>query len=207
MNIEARERGKNALRTTQPWNPRRPALLRVFGLFALLLFLGGCTLTMEDQPRFEAQEASLLFADGTVSRPRVPDTVARGELALDPLLTTGQVGGEFADSFPFTITQSILERGQERFNIFCAPCHGMTGDGQGVITEYGMPQPDSFHSTDLRERQAGYYFSIITDGTRVMPSYAARIPVEDRWAIVAYIRALQLSQNVNASEVPPEKLP
>ncbi|MFZ1757132.1 MAG: cytochrome c, partial [Caldilineaceae bacterium] len=107
----------------------------------------------------------------------------------------------------FTVTQTILERGQQRFEIFCAPCHGLTGDGTGVITEYGMPQPDSFHLPDLREREAGYYFAIITDGTRVMPSYAARVPVEDRWAIVAYIRALQLSQNVNATEIPAEKLP
>lgn len=162
---------------------------------------------MADQPRLESQEASLFFADGAAARPRVPGTVARGELLLDPLLTTGQVGGQFVDSFPFTVTQTVLERGRERFDIFCAPCHGLSGDGAGVVTEYGMPQPDSFHDPDVRERQAGYYFSIITDGTRVMPSYAARIPVEDRWAIVAYIRALQLSRNVDAAEVPADRLP
>ena len=187
--------------------PRTTAFVRLAGLVILLLLLGGCALTMEDQRRFESQEASVFFADGASSRPRIPDTVARGELRLDPLLLTGQVGGQFVDSFPFTITQTILERGQERFDIFCAPCHGLAGDGQGVITEYGMPNPDSFHLPDLREQPAGYYFAIISDGTRVMPSYAARIPLEDRWAIVAYIRALQLSQNVDADEVPAGQLP
>lgn len=182
-----------------------------FWRIALLLLtaalLAACAMTLEDQPRFEAQEASPFFADGAANRPRVADTVARGELPLDPLLTTGRVNGQFIDSFPFTITQTILERGQQRFEIFCSPCHGLTGDGQGVITEYGMPQPDSFHLPELRDREAGYYFVTITDGTRVMPSYAARIPVEDRWAIVAYIRALQLSQNVDASQIAPGKLP
>jgi hypothetical protein len=185
--------------------------LNRFWRTALLLLtaalLAACAMTLDDQPRFESQEASRFFADGAASRPRVADTVARGELRLDPVLTTGQVGGQFVDSFPFTVTQTILERGQQRFDIFCAPCHGLTGDGQGVITEYGMPQPDSFHLPDLREREAGYYFAIITDGTRVMPSYAARIPLEDRWAIVAYIRALQLSQNMDASQIAPGKLP
>lgn len=164
-------------------------------------------MTMEDQPRFEAQESSRFFADGAASRPRLADTVARGELRLEPLLSSGRVAGEFIDSFPFTVTQTVLERGQQRFEIFCSPCHGLTGDGQGVIIEYGMPPPDSFHAPDLRERQAGYYFAIISDGTRVMPSYAARIPIEDRWAIVAYIRALQLSQNTDASQIAPGKLP
>ncbi|MBI3957344.1 MAG: cytochrome c [Chloroflexi bacterium] len=181
--------------------------VRAIGLVILLVALGGCALTLEDQPRFEAQEASAFFADGGASRPRIADTVARGELRLDPLLTSGRVGGRFIDSFPFTVTQTLLERGQQRYDIFCSPCHGLTGDGQGVITEYGMPNPESFHSPELRDRQAGYYFAIISDGTRVMPSYAARIPVADRWAIVAYIRALQLSQNVDAGEIPPEKLP
>lgn len=182
-----------------------------FWRIALLLLaaalLAACVMTLEDQPRFEAQEASPFFADGAANRPRVADTVARGELPLDPLLTTGRVNGQFIDSFPFTITQTILERGQQRFDIFCSPCHGLTGDGQGVITEYGMPHPGSFHLPELRDREAGYYFVTITDGTRVMPSYAARIPVEDRWAIVAYIRALQLSQNVDASQIAPGKLP
>jgi hypothetical protein len=130
-----------SLTETQRNSPgRRFALLGM--LFVLLAALSGCAMTLEDQPRFEAQEASRFFADAAASRPRIPDTVARGELRLDPLLTTGQVDGQFVDSFPFTITQTILERGQERYAIFCAPCHGLAGDGQGVITEYGMPQPN-----------------------------------------------------------------
>lgn len=190
---------------------KHPLAHNPFWHTALLLLaaalLSACAMTLEDQPRYEAQEASRFFADGAASRPRLADTVARGELRLDPLLTTGQVGGQFIDSFPFTVTQTILERGQQRFDIFCAPCHGLAGDGQGVITAYGMPQPDSFHLPELRDRPAGYYFAIITDGTRVMPSYASRIAIEDRWAIVAYIRALQLSQNTDASQITPGKLP
>jgi mono/diheme cytochrome c family protein len=101
----------------------------------------------------------------------------------------------------------VLERGHERYDIFCSPCHGLVGNGQGIITEYGMRSPTSFHDPELRDEPPGYYFDIITNGTRVMPSYASRIPPADRWAIIAYIRALQLSQNVDASQLPPDELP
>jgi mono/diheme cytochrome c family protein len=117
------------------------------------------------------------------------------------------VDGQIAATFPFTVTVDVLARGQERYDIFCTPCHGLLGDGHGIITEYGMRVPPSFHDPELRAESAGYYFTIITEGTRVMPSYAARIPPADRWAIVAYIRALQLSQNADPSQVPPDQLP
>lgn len=181
----------NALRNTQ------------YALLLSLLLLAGCTLDMRDQPRYEPLEASSFFPDGAVVRGQPAGTVARGQLRLDDHLHTGRVGGDFAASFPFTVTLAVLERGQERYNIFCAPCHGLVGNGDGPVIEYGMKEPTSFHDPDLRAEPEGYYFSIITDGTRVMPSYAARIPPEDRWAIVAYIRALQRSQNVDASQLPP----
>ncbi|MBW7881313.1 MAG: cytochrome c [Caldilineaceae bacterium] len=176
----------------------------------LLLCLGitvSCTLDMRDQPRYDPFEESRFFADRAAARPRIPNTVARGQLNLDGHLYTGRVDGRFAETFPFAVTMEILERGQERYTIFCAPCHGLLGDGEGVITEYGMRMPTSFHDPDLRDEPPGYYFSIITDGTRVMPSYAARVTPADRWAIIAYIRALQLSQNAAVEQVPPDILP
>jgi mono/diheme cytochrome c family protein len=189
---------------------RRYQLSQVIYGLTMLISLGllvSCTLDMRDQPRYNPLEASAFFADQSSARPQVADTVARGQLHLDEHLTTGRINGEFAETFPFTVTVATMERGQERYNIFCAPCHSPVGDGQGIITEYGMKRPASFHSPDVREQPAGYYFELITDGTRVMPSYAARIPPADRWAIIAYIRALQLSQNTDASQLPAEDLP
>jgi mono/diheme cytochrome c family protein len=176
----------------------------VAGLLVLLA-CAGCSLTMRDQPRYEPLEPSSFFADQASARPRVADTVARGQL-LDPHLATGRVNNAFVDSFPFTVTVSTLERGREQYTIFCAPCHDLVGNGQGIITDYGMEAPPSFHDPELRDEPAGYYFTVITNGTRVMPSYA-RIPPEDRWAIIAYIRALQLSQNADVSQLPAEVLP
>ncbi|MEZ4860507.1 MAG: cytochrome c [Caldilineaceae bacterium] len=177
------------------------------GSFFLLLVTAGCRLTMTQQPYYRPFAESTFFADNASVRPKVADTVARGQAQLDDQLYTGRVAGQFTDSFPFTVTLQTLERGQERYNIFCTPCHGELGDGHGIITDYGMPTPPSFHDPDLRDQPAGYYFAIITDGTRVMPSYAARIPVEDRWAIIAYIRALQLSQNADSKELSADDLP
>lgn len=182
---------------------------RPYVWLALLFCLcatAGCTLTMRDQPRYEPFEESTFFAEGASARPRVADTVARGSLPADEHLATGRVNGEFAQSFPFTVTLATLERGQERYDIFCAPCHGLVGDGEGIVPEYGMEAPPSLHDAGLREEPAGYYFTVITNGTRVMPSYE-RIPPADRWAIIAYIRALQLSQNADATQLPADSLP
>ena len=176
-------------------------------LVCLALFTVSCRLDMRDQPRMEPLAESNFFADKASARPRIADTVARGQLHLDQQLYTGRVNGELTTTFPFTVTQAIVERGQERFTIFCTPCHGLVGDGHGIITEYGMRVPPSFHDPELRDQPAGYYFEVITDGTRVMPSYGTRIPPADRWAIIAYIRALQLSQNVEAARLSPEELP
>jgi len=176
----------------------------------LLLALGllaGCALTMAEQPRYAPFAQSNFFADQASARPLVADTVARSSVPVDSHLTTGRVNNEFVDTFPFTVTLATLERGQERYDIFCAPCHGLVGNGDGVIIDYGMRAPTSFHDPDLRAETAGYYFSIISDGTRIMPSYAARVPPDDRWAIIAYIRALQLSQNANTAALPADLLP
>lgn len=184
--------------------------IRCFILIGFLLVFGllaGCRLDMRDQPRYEPFEASAFFADGSSVRPRIADTVARNEVNLDDQLHTGRVNGQVADSFPFTVTVATLERGQERYNIFCAPCHGLVGDGQGIVTEYGMPVPTSFHDPALRDETTGYYFTVITNGTRVMPSYASRIRPEDRWAIIAYVRALQLSQNAAVEQLSADDLP
>jgi mono/diheme cytochrome c family protein len=178
----------------------------LFGVAFSLLLLTGCALSMRDQPRYDAFEPSAFFADGSSARVPVRNTVARGQ-PLDAHLTSGRVAGDFADSFPFTVTLETLERGQERYDIFCSPCHGLVGDGNGLIVEYGMRQPTSFHDPDLRDEPPGYYFALITGGTRIMPSYAARIAPADRWAIVAYIRALQLSQNADPAHVPADILP
>jgi hypothetical protein len=180
--------------------------LPLIGILFCLAVAVGCTLDMRDQPRYEPFEESAVFADGASARPRIADTVARGHLRLNEHLYTGRVNSQFMDTFPFTVTVATLERGRERYDIFCAPCHGLVGDGNGIIAEYGMEAPPSFHDPDLRESSAGYYFTIMTNGTRVMPSYAARIPVEDRWAIVAYIRALQLSQNADVSQLSADEL-
>lgn len=177
------------------------------GLFLAVGLLAGCRLDMRDQPRYEPFEASSFFADGASVRPRIADTVARTEVNLGDQLHTGRLNGQVADSFPFTVTVAVLERGQERYTIYCTPCHGLVGDGNGIVTQHGMPEPPSFHDPDLRNETAGYYFGVITDGTRVMPSFAAQIPPADRWAIVAYVRALQLSQNAAPSQLSADELP
>lgn len=182
-------------------------IFKVIGLILCLTLVAGCTLDMRSQPRHEAFEQSAFFEDNLSARPPVVDTVARGQLQTDEHLYAGQANGDFAQTFPFTVTLETLERGQERYNIFCSPCHGLVGDGQGIIIEYGLRAPSSFHTPELREAAPGYYFDLITRGTRVMPSYASRISPEDRWAIVAYIRALQLSQNADLSDVPPQEVP
>ena len=184
-----------------------PFLIRCCTLWCALALFSSCRMSMSDQPRYEPLEASTLFADGASARPRVADTISRDQVNLGDQLHSGRIDGKFATTFPFTVTAQIVERGQERFNIFCAPCHSTLGDGHGVISEYGMRVPTSFHDPELRDQPNGYYFAIIGDGTRIMPSYASRIAVEDRWAIVAYIRALQLSQNADAASLPADELP
>lgn len=171
----------------------------MFG-FVLLVLQAGCT-DMYDGQRMKPLEESKFYADELSSRPLEEGTVARGHARNDSLMYTGKIGGKFADMFPMKVTKAELEHGRERFNTFCSPCHGRLGDGRGMIVMRGFPQPNSFHSDSLVSRPVGYYFDVITNGFGRMYSYAPSIPVNDRWAIVAYVRALQTSQNVPAGEL------
>jgi hypothetical protein len=161
---------------------------------------------MHDQPRFEAFEKSAFFADGRSARPRVAGTVARGERELDEHLEQGRVGGELATTFPLPVTRATLERGRERYDIFCAPCHDRAGTGQGVVVERGLKQPPSLHVSRLQSAPPGHFFDVITRGFGAMTDLSERIAPLDRWAIVAYVRALQQSQNATLDDVPePER--
>jgi len=178
----------------------RPAL----GLLAALVTVAGCQ-EMRDQPRVDPLEASEFFDDGMGARPLAPGTVPRGHLGRDPHFATGRIGNQLAQSFPILVTRKVLERGQGRYNIFCAPCHGRVGDGLGMVVRRGFKQPTSFHTDRLRDAPAGYFFDVMTNGFATMPSYAVQVPPADRWAIAAYIRALQLSQNATLDAVPGER--
>ena len=172
------------------------------GLLVLCsLLLGGCRQDMHDQPRFEALEASTFFEDGQSARPMIAGTVARGHLRRDEHFYEGKSGGALADTFPFPVNRGILTRGRERFDIFCSPCHGRLGTGRGIVVRRGFRSPPSFHIPRLREAPAGHFFDAITNGFGGMASYASRIFPEDRWAIVAYVRALQLSQHATLADV------
>lgn len=181
----------------------RPAIFAF--CFLLSTFLFGCHQKMANQPRYDPLESSDFFADGMAARPRVAGTVARGELVANPFLATGKVGNDIGDGFPFPVTGRVLDRGQERFDIFCSECHGRLGDGNGMIPSRGYRRPPSFHTAALRAAKTGHFFDVMTNGFGSMPTYNVQVPVEDRWAIVAYIRALQLSQNATLAQLPPEQ--
>ena len=159
---------------------------------------------MSVQPKYDPLEPSDFFADGMSARPRIPGTVARGELGLTGFIATGKINGKDGDGFPFPVTMGVMNRGQERFDIYCSECHGKLGDGNGMIPSRGYRRPPSYHTDTLRAAPTGHFFDVMTNGFGAMPSYAAQVPVADRWAIVAYIRALQLSQHATINDVPPE---
>ena len=161
---------------------------------------------MHDQPRYKPFAKSAFFPDERSARPRVPGTVARGHLPGDPALETGKAGTSFVAAVPVPIDLPLLKRGEQRYRIYCAPCHGRVGRGDGMIVQRGYRQPPSFHIDRLRAQPAGYFFDVITAGFGAMPDYAAQVSVPDRWAIVAYVRALQLSQNATVADVPAERL-
>ncbi|HXU48992.1 MAG TPA: cytochrome c [Candidatus Binatia bacterium] len=182
---------------------------RKFARFRSLVWLGavaflvsGCRIDMHIQPKYLPYEPSSFFADGRSERPMVPGTVARGELRTDTLLFTGMENGVEANRFPFPITKADLERGRERFNVYCTPCHDYTGSGNGMIVQRGFPHPPSFHSDRLRQAPVGHFYGVMTNGFGAMYSYADRVDVGDRWRIAAYIRVLQLSRNATLDDVP-----
>ena len=180
-------------------------------LVALLLACGallmaGCYQNMANQPKYNPMDPSDFFPNGSSAQTQVPDTVARGQLRDDALLFTGKANGQDASVFPFPVTSDVMQRGQARFNIYCSPCHGETGQGNGMIVQRGYSQPPNFHQDRLRCAPVGHFFDVITNGFGAMPSYASQIPAVDRWAIIAYIRALQLSENAPYSDVPADQV-
>jgi hypothetical protein len=170
----------------------------------LLLTFAGCT-DMYNQPRYKPLRESKFYEDRLSARQFVEGTVARGDARTDELFSTGRIDGKLANTFPFPVTNDVVKRGQDKFNVFCSPCHGRLGDGAGMIVQRGFPKPNSFHADSVRARPVGYYFDVMTNGFGRMYSYASSVPVEDRWAIAAYIRALQLSRRVPLSELSAEE--
>jgi mono/diheme cytochrome c family protein len=161
---------------------------------------------MHDQPKYIPLRPSDFFADGRSARPFPEDTVARGHLNDDALLYTGKdADGRFSELFPFAVTKQLVQRGQERFNVYCSPCHDRTGNGLGMIVRRGYRRPPSYHIDRLRRVSNGYIFDVITNGFGAMPDYSAQINVRDRWAVVAYLRALQLSQQASVNDVPADQ--
>jgi len=158
---------------------------------------------MHTQPKYKPLAQTDFFGDGRAARPAVEGTVARGHLRLDDHLYTGKVNGQPVTTFPFVITRRDLERGRERYNIYCTPCHDAAGTGHGMIVLRGFPPPPSYHIQRLRDAPVGHFFDVITNGFGNMYSYAARVTPEDRWRIIAYIRALQLSQAATPADLPP----
>lgn len=180
----------------------RPALFALLVVIAPLL--AGCT-DMYNESKIKPLEESRFFQDRRSSRTLVEGTVARGMAHTDEHYYTGKIDGKTADTFPITVDDSVLARGQDRFNTFCSPCHSRLGDGNGMIVQRGFPRPNSFHSDSVRIKPVGYYFDVITNGFGRMYSYAHSVPVGDRWAIVAYMRALQYSRNVDVRTLTPEE--
>ncbi len=165
-----------------------------------------CRQDMYNQPKYKPLAASEFFADGTSARPLPPHTVARGHLDENVVFFTGKNDdGTLAAGFPLPVTHDLLKRGQERYNIYCSVCHGAEGDGNGMIVQRGFPPPNSYHIDRLRQAPPGYFYHVITNGYGVMYSYASRVEPADRWAIAAYIRALQLSRNGRLDDVPADE--
>ena len=171
-------------------------------LVAISLF-SGCRLDMHVQPKQNPFSRSDFFPDQRSARPPVEGTVARGELHEDTYFYTGKIGNNPGDYMPFPVNKEVLERGRERYNIFCAPCHSRVGDGNGFVPSRGFARkPPSYHIPRLQKAPVGYFYDVITEGFGTMPDYSSQIPPRDRWNIVAYVRALQLSQNATTADVP-----
>lgn len=171
-----------------------------------LLTLTACRQDMFEQPKSSPLGPSDFFADGAAARPIPPHTVARNDLAGDEAFYTGMIGTNLVTTFPFAVTRGVLLRGQQCYEIDCVPCHGETGDGNGIVVERGFPAPPSYNIDRLRDAPAGHFFDVMTRGYGVMYSYAARVQPADRWAITAYIRALQLSQHATRADIPTNEL-
>jgi mono/diheme cytochrome c family protein len=165
----------------------------------------GCRQDMHDQPKYKPFRESEMFADHRSARPLVAGTVARGSLREDSVYFTGKVGNDFVAEIPVKVTPELLARGQERFQIFCSPCHGRTGRGDGMIVQRGFKAPSSYHVDRLRAMPIGYFYDVITNGYGAMADYSAQVPPADRWAIAAYVRTLQYSQYAPVADVPADE--
>jgi mono/diheme cytochrome c family protein len=169
---------------------------------AVLVLGAGCRQDMHDQPRYKPLAGNDFFADGRSARPRIVGTVARGHLKTGSALETGKENGLFVATIPMAVDADLLARGRTHFETFCTPCHGRTGRGDGMIVLRGFKKPSSYHIDRLREAPSGYLFDVITNGFGAMSDYSAQTTPEERWAIVAYVRALQLSQAATVDELP-----
>jgi mono/diheme cytochrome c family protein len=179
---------------------------RALTLVICLFSLASCRQDMHDAPRYDPLEKSAVWLKNTSAQPILAGTVARGQLNEDTHLYEGKVDGQPATTFPFQIDKAALDYGEQRFNVYCAPCHGRTGVGNGMVVQRGFRQAQSLHLDRLREAPPGYFYDVITNGFGVMPDYKAQIPVEDRWKIIAYVRALQLSTHATTADVPASEL-
>jgi len=166
------------------------------------VFVLGCRQDMQDQPKFFPQRGTDFYADGRSVRPQVENTIARNQSHEDGYFYTGMVNGKEGDGMPFPVTMEVLERGQERYNVYCTPCHSRVGNGIGMIVQRGYMKAGSFHSARLETAPLGHFFHVISNGYGAMPDYAAQVMPADRWAIAAYIKALQLSQKATQTDVP-----
>jgi mono/diheme cytochrome c family protein len=186
--------------------PSVSSVVKVFGVAALVvLSAAACRQDMHDQPKYIPLRESTFFNDARSARPFVQGTVARGELREDTLLYTGKMNGADATMFPFPVDEKVMARGQERFNIYCSPCHGRTGLGDGMVVRRGYRRPPSYLDDRLLGAPVGHFFDVISNGFGAMPDYAAQIKAEDRWAIVAYVRALQMSGHATLADVPADQ--
>ena len=167
-----------------------------------IVALSGCRQDMHNQPKYRPLRGTAFFADGSSSRPLPEGTVARGTLDDNAAFFTGKIGNAPVRELPFKVDEALVSRGQERYNIFCTPCHDATGSGRGMVVQRGFKQPPSFHDERLRSAEAGYFFDVMTSGFGAMPDYKMQLSARDRWAVVAYIRALQLSQHAATSDIP-----
>ena len=174
-------------------------LLIILSAFALTV---SCRRDMQDQPKYKPLGQNRFFADGRDSRPIPLNTIARDELSNNDPLHTGSSAGGFLETIPVPVNIALLERGRDRFNIYCSPCHGQTGDGYGMVRQRGFWIPANLHTDRLRSAPPGYLYQVIKNGYGAMPDHGDQIPVKDRWAIVAYLRALQFSRNADFSDVP-----
>ncbi|MBA3639164.1 MAG: cytochrome c [Acidobacteria bacterium] len=197
---------RRRLRPESEWGPTSPdkcrpkRLKHLVVILCALAFVAGCRQDMHNQPKYEPLEPSQLFADGSSARHPVEGTVPRGLVNADEALFTGKAGGTAVKEMPFAITAADLDRGQQRFNIYCTPCHDQSGNGNGMVVQRGYRKPPSFHIDRLKQADPGYMFDVISNGFGAMPDYKAQIDVRDRWRIVAYVKALQMAPGAGAPD-------